>query len=110
MYNPAPVVENDTHKLLFDFDIKMDHLTSAKRPDLVIINKKKRIYKIVDFAVPADHREMKKLYNMKVTITSVVTGASGTLIKGLLKGLDDLEIGRGVRANETTTLLRMKEY
>ena len=40
----------------------MDHLISARPPDLIIINnkkkkkKKKRICKIVDFAVPADHR------------------------------------------------------
>ena len=51
---PAPVQENDTHKLLWDFDIKMDHLISARKPDLIIINKKKK-YKIVGFAVPADH-------------------------------------------------------
>ena len=29
---------------------------SARRPDLIIINKKERTCKIVDFAVPADHR------------------------------------------------------
>ena len=29
---------------------------SARRPDLIIINKKKRTCIIVDFAVPADHR------------------------------------------------------
>ena len=36
----------------------MNHLIPARRPDLIIINKKKkkRICKIVDFAVPADHR------------------------------------------------------
>ena len=37
----------------------MDHLISARRPDLIIINnnnKKKRTCKIVDFAVSADHR------------------------------------------------------
>ena len=44
-----------THKLLWDVDIQTDHLISAKRPDLIII-KKKRTCKIVDFAVPADHR------------------------------------------------------
>ena len=38
------------------FDIHTDHLISARRPDLIIINKKKRTFKIVDFAVPADHR------------------------------------------------------
>ena len=40
--------------------IHTDHLISARRPDLKIIikkkNKKKKICKIVDFAVPADHR------------------------------------------------------
>ena len=64
MHNPAPVPENDTHKLLSDFDIHIDHLISARRPDLTIINnkkkkkekKKKRTCKIVDFAVSADHR------------------------------------------------------
>ena len=41
-HNPAPVLENDTHKLLWDFDIHTDHLISARRPDLIIINKKKK--------------------------------------------------------------------
>ena len=34
----------------------MDHLISARRPDLIIVNKKKRTYKIVDFVVLADLR------------------------------------------------------
>ena len=40
MHNPASVLE--THKLLWDFDIQMDHLISARRPDYIIINKKKK--------------------------------------------------------------------
>ena len=56
MHNPAPVLENDTHKLLWDFNIQTDHLIMARRPDLIIINNKKSICKIVDFAVPEDHR------------------------------------------------------
>ena len=61
MHNPVPVLENDTHKLLWDFDIHTDHLISARRPDVIIINKKKkkkreRICNFVDFAVSADHR------------------------------------------------------
>ena len=38
MHNPAPVQENDTHKLLWDFNIQTDHLIPARRPDLIIIN------------------------------------------------------------------------
>ena len=123
MHNPEPVLENDTHKLLWDFDIRTDHLISARRPDLIIINKKKRVYKIVDFAVPADHRiklkecemrdkyldlarELKKLWNMKVTIIPIVIGAFGTVTKGLLKGLEDLEVGDRVETIQTTALLK----
>ena len=56
MQNPAPVLENDTHKLLLDFNLQTDHLIPARRPELIIINKKKKICKVVDFAVTADHR------------------------------------------------------
>ena len=42
MHNPALVLENDTHKLLWDFNIQTDHLFPARRPDLIIINKKKK--------------------------------------------------------------------
>ena len=56
MHNPAPVLENATNKLLWDFNIQTDHLIPARRPDLIIINKKKRTCKIVDFAVLTDHR------------------------------------------------------
>ena len=107
MHNPAPVLENNTHKLLWDFDIHTDHLISARRPDLIIINKKKRTCKIVDFAVQADHRiklkecekkdkyldfarELKKLWNMKVTIIPIVIGAFGTVTKRITKGTGGL--------------------
>ena len=39
----------------WDFNIQTDHLIPARRPNLIIINKRKRICKLVDFAVPADH-------------------------------------------------------
>ena len=85
--------------------------------------KEKKICKIVDFSVPADHRiklkecekrdkyldlarELKKLWNMKVTIIPIVIGAFGTVTKGLLKGLEDLEVGSRVETIQTTALLK----
>ena len=123
MHNPAPVLENDSYKLLWDFNIQTDHLITAIRPDLIIIIKKKRICKIIDFTVPADHRinlkesekkdkylnlarELKKPWNMKVTIVPIVIGALGTITKGLLKGLKDLEVDRRVKTIQRTALLR----
>ena len=93
-----------THKSLWYFNIQTDHLILARKPDLIIINKKKIFCKIVDFAVPADHRinlkecekkdkcrdlarKSKKLWNMKVTIVPIVIGAFGTIIEWFLKRL-----------------------
>ena len=47
MHNPESVQENDTHKILWDFEIQSDHLI---RP--IDINKEK----LVDFAKPADDK------------------------------------------------------
>ena len=46
MHDPASVLENNTQKLLWDFDIQTDHLIPARRPDLIIINKKREIAKL----------------------------------------------------------------
>ena len=40
MHNPALVLKNDTHKLIWDFNIQTDHLISARRLDIIIIKKK----------------------------------------------------------------------
>ena len=95
---------------------------------IIIIKKKEiknKICKIVDFAALADHRiklkecekklkylslsrELKKqqLWNMKVTIIPIVIGAFGTVTKGLLKGLEDLEVSGRVETIQTTALLK----
>ena len=45
----------------------------------------------------------KKLWNMKVIIIPVVIGAFGTVTKGLLNGLEDLEVGGLVHPNYSIT-------
>ena len=77
----------------------------------------------MDLAVPADHsvklkgsekrykyldlaRELKKLWNMKVTMIPIVIGAFGTVTKELVQGLEDLEIRERVDIIQTTALLR----
>ena len=43
---------------------------------------------------------------MKVTIVPIVIGALGTITKGFLRGLEDLEVGSRVETIQMTTLLR----
>ena len=42
MHNPASVLKNETHKLLWDFEIQTDHPISTRRPDPVTINNNKK--------------------------------------------------------------------
>ena len=51
-------------------------------------------------------RELKKLWDMKMTIVPIVIGAFGTVTKGLLKDLEDLEVEGRVETIQTTTLLK----
>ena len=99
MYNPAPIIENYSHKLLWDFNIQTDHLIPARRPDLMFINEKnnenlqncrlccpgrprmnlkesEKKDKYLDLG-----RGLKRLWNMKVTIAPIVIGALGTITK-----------------------------
>ena len=48
-----------------------------------------------------------KLWNMKVPIVPIVIGAFGTVTEGLLKGLEDLEVGGRVKTIQTTALLKI---
>ena len=58
VHNPESVFEKEMHKVLSDFEIQTDHLISARRLDLVIVNEKKtkRTCWIVDLAFPPDHK------------------------------------------------------
>ena len=96
---------------------------SAKTDLKKLQEKKKRTCKIVDFAVPADHRikpkesktknkylsfarELKKLWNIKVTIIRIVIGAFATDTKVLLKGPENLELRGRVGTIQTAAFLR----
>ena len=38
MHKPESILENEMHKILWDFEIQTDHLISARWPDLEIID------------------------------------------------------------------------
>ena len=106
MHKPASVLENKTHKLLLDFKIQMLHLISAWRPDLIINNKKKRGLADGRLCCPdlpqskINENEKKRLLprlfegikKKSVKYESDDYSAFGTVSKGLMQGLEDLEI------------------
>ena len=125
MHNPTSVLENDTHKLLCDFDIQTDHLISGRRPDLIIINRrKKRTCKIVNFTVLADHKvklkesekrnkyldlawQMKNLWSMKVKFIPIIIGTLGTVTKEVKQGLEDVEIREHVEIHPNCCIIEI---
>ena len=42
MHKPESILENKTHKILWDFEIQTDHAIPARRLDQVLINKGKK--------------------------------------------------------------------
>ena len=115
-------LEKEMHKLLWGFEIQTDHLITARRTDLVIIYKKMRTCRIVNFAVPVDPRviikesekrnkyldpvrDLKLLWNMKVTVIPIVISTLGTISEGLVRKLVELEIKGWPETIQTTALL-----
>ena len=91
-HEPESVLENEDYKTLWDFSIQTDHFIKARRPDSVLVDKKERSCKIINFAVPGDRRiekkekdkiekyqnlgrELQKIQNVKVKIIPLVVGS-----------------------------------
>ena len=94
---PEGTVKNEEIKVLWDINIQCDNLIEARRPDLIVIDKKEEKGIIIDIAVPADVRieekekakvekyqdlkkEIRRLSKLRnVEIVPVVIGALGSV-------------------------------
>ena len=97
-HEPESVLENEDYKILWDFSIQTDPVIEARRPDLVVVDKKRRTCKIIDFAIPGTsridekekekiekyqdlRRELQKIWNVRVKIIPLVVGSLGAIPK-----------------------------
>ena len=53
-------VEDDDVKSIWDINIQCDNVTEARRPDLILIDKKAKSCVIIDVAIPGDCRIREK--------------------------------------------------
>ena len=92
MRKPESVRVIEMHKRLWYLKKQMDHPIQTRRPDLVLINKKKRPCPIVDFVKVEKNQKVGKisgsfqrgkrmLRNMKVTVISIMVGDLGMVPK-----------------------------
>ena len=116
-------MEDDDVKLLWDMNTQCDNVIEARRPDLVLVDKKKKACVIIDIAVPGDCRirekemeqiekyqnlkiELKRLWLLKkVAVLLVVVGALGCISKGFSGLLDTLGIKLNVGMVQKSVLL-----
>ena len=120
-HEPESVLENEDYKILCDFSIQTDHVMEAQRPDLVVVDKKERNCKIIDFAVPGDSRikekkkdnigkyqdlgrELQKIWNVKVKIIPFA-GSLGTIPKQFCNRLKLIGTRAGIVQFQNTVLL-----
>ena len=112
IHKPAGVVENDTVKILWDFNIQKDHVIPHRRPDIVGLYKNERKCHLIDTAQPGDKRvelkeqekidnyselrqEVKKIWNLsQVVVVPVVTGALGVTSERLKDWPEKLKVKR----------------
>ena len=64
------------------------------------IKENEKINKYLDLA--RGLKTKKKKGNMRVTVIPIVVGAPGTVLKGLAKRLEELEIQGGIKTIQTT--------
>ena len=104
------------------FSIQTDHVIEARRPDLVLVDKKERICKIIEFAVPGNNRieekekdkiekyevfgrELQKVWNVKVKTIPLVVGSLGAIPKQFGNRLKQIGITVGTAQIKKTVLL-----
>ena len=119
---PESVLENEDYKISWDFSVQTNLVIEPRRPDLVVADKKERICKIIDFAVPGDsrieekekdkiekyqdlERELQKIWNVKVKIIPLVVGSLGAIPKQFGNRLKQIGITAGRAQVQKTFLL-----
>ena len=103
-HTPEKVVENNKAKILWDYDVRTDHVIQARRPDLILINKEDQKVSLIDVAIPWDTRvkeksrekmekyhdlkmEIRRLWNAEVEIVPIILGALGAIPDDLKRNL-----------------------
>jgi len=108
-HEPQSVSENSEVKLLWDFNIYTDHVLSARRPDIVLVDKHNNTVEIIDISVPADSNvssketekiekyrdlsiELTSLWKMTCNVVPIVVGCLGCVTQMLESNLCKLDI------------------
>ena len=116
------MLENEKCKILCDFAIQTDEEIEHRRPDIVVIDKEKREFKIIDIAVLGDQNikvkelekitkyqdlrlQGQKMWDVKSTVTPIAAGAFGTVSEELENHLKTIGISIVISCLQKSLLL-----
>ena len=121
---PQPVVQSGDGQIVitWDLEIKTDRKVGHNKPDILVKNHAEKIWYIIDFAVPMDHRveikeaekvhnymnlatEVRRQHRVRTKIVPIIMGALGTVPKTLEKSFEILEIPDVTSSLQTAALL-----
>jgi hypothetical protein len=119
---PEKVVENEKAKILWDFHIQTDKQVMANQPDIVIVDKEKKVATIIDIAVPMDinikakehekiekyqplSEELRRIWKVNTKVVPVVVGALGALTAQHEKWLSEIPGQHNSTLLQKSTLL-----
>jgi len=123
-HKPEPVLENDSFKILYDFNIFTDTRISARRPDLVLVDKEAKHSFLIDVACVMDRNvvskenekvdkyldlsiELQRIWNTRVEVVPVIIGALGSISSSIYTSLATLRVTEiDVHQLQKTVLLR----
>ena len=106
--------------VLWNQAVHTDREVTAKRPDIIIKNKKEKTCKLIDVAIPADRNvvqkeaEKKLKYKslcieiqryLKCTIIPIVIGATGIITRSLRKNLEAVPGKHSIDSLQKTAIL-----
>ena len=120
MHKPKSVPKNETHKILWDFEILTYHRKPARKSNIVVKKEKKRNLANSELCSPGGQQSenqrkreerrvpcqrTKKLWNTESMEMPIIIGALGTAPKCLVRGLKELKIGGQTETIKPTRLL-----
>jgi hypothetical protein len=119
---PKPVYEEGDVTVLWNQAVHTDREVTANRPDIKIKNKKEKIRKLIDVAIPAERNvvqkeaekklkykslfiEIQRMWILKCTIIPTVIGATGIVTRSLKKNLEAVPGKHWIDSLQKTAIL-----
>ena len=62
-HQPRTIEENNNVKIIWNFSVQTDHTIQHNKPDMIIIDKRENVARIIDIAIPNDNNICRKRFD-----------------------------------------------